>query len=125
MAQERIKEYGTINYALTHEPLLLIPYWKLPFKLYIYACGEGLGSALCQVYIANDKPYEGPACFISIHNKPTEVRYGASQMECLFLAWALERLHYYLDGSVFEEITYCNSVRSLLNMKTPNRPMLR
>ncbi|MBW0541682.1 hypothetical protein O181_081397 [Austropuccinia psidii MF-1] len=46
-------------------------------------------------------------------------------MECLCLVWALEKLHYYLYGSVFEVITDCNAVKSLLNMKTPNRHMLR
>ncbi|MBW0540217.1 hypothetical protein O181_079932 [Austropuccinia psidii MF-1] len=45
-------------------------------------------------------------------------------MMCLFLFWALEELHYYLDGSVFKVITECNSVKSLLNMKTPNRHIL-
>ncbi|MBW0540825.1 hypothetical protein O181_080540 [Austropuccinia psidii MF-1] len=57
--------------------------------------------------------------------KPTEVRYGASQMEYLCLVWALEKLHYYLDGGLFQVITDCNTVRSLLNMKTPNIHMLR
>ncbi|MBW0590762.1 hypothetical protein O181_130477 [Austropuccinia psidii MF-1] len=74
--------------------------WKLPFKLCIDACGEGLGAALHQVEIVNDKPYEGPICFISRQIKPAEARYGASQMERLCLVWALEKLHYYLDGSV-------------------------
>ncbi|MBW0529532.1 hypothetical protein O181_069247 [Austropuccinia psidii MF-1] len=46
-------------------------------------------------------------------------------MECLCLVWALEKLHYDLDGSFFEVITDCNTVNSLLNMKTPNRHMLR
>ncbi|MBW0502111.1 hypothetical protein O181_041826 [Austropuccinia psidii MF-1] len=46
-------------------------------------------------------------------------------MVCLCLVWALEKLHYYLDGSVFEVIADCNAVKSLLNMKTPNRHMLR
>ncbi|MBW0558943.1 hypothetical protein O181_098658 [Austropuccinia psidii MF-1] len=46
-------------------------------------------------------------------------------MEFLCLVWALEKLHYYLDGSGFEVITDCNEVKSLLNMKTPNRHMLR
>ncbi|MBW0522062.1 hypothetical protein O181_061777 [Austropuccinia psidii MF-1] len=46
-------------------------------------------------------------------------------MECLCFVWALEELHYYLDGSVFEVITDFNAVKSLLNMKTPNRHMLR
>ncbi|MBW0462623.1 hypothetical protein O181_002338 [Austropuccinia psidii MF-1] len=46
-------------------------------------------------------------------------------MECLCFVWAHEKLHYYLDGSVFEVITDFNEVKSLLNMKTPNRHMLR
>ncbi|MBW0579870.1 hypothetical protein O181_119585 [Austropuccinia psidii MF-1] len=46
-------------------------------------------------------------------------------MECLCFVWGLEKLHYYLDGSVFEVITDCNAVKSLLNMKTPNGHMLR
>ncbi|MBW0530972.1 hypothetical protein O181_070687 [Austropuccinia psidii MF-1] len=46
-------------------------------------------------------------------------------MECLCLVWALEKPHYYLDGSVFEVITDCNAVKSLLNMKTQKRHMLR
>ncbi|MBW0515996.1 hypothetical protein O181_055711 [Austropuccinia psidii MF-1] len=125
MTQERIQAYEKIKYALTNAPLLLMPDWKLPFKLYIDACGEGLGSALHQVEIVNENPYEGPICFISRQIKPTEAIYGASQMECLFLFWDLEKLHYYLDGSVFEVITDFNAVKSLLNMKTPNRHMLR
>ncbi|MBW0542727.1 hypothetical protein O181_082442 [Austropuccinia psidii MF-1] len=46
-------------------------------------------------------------------------------MECPFLVWALEKLHYYLDGTVFDVITDCNAVKYLLNMETPNRNMLR
>ncbi|MBW0512834.1 hypothetical protein O181_052549 [Austropuccinia psidii MF-1] len=77
-----------------------MPDWKLPFKIYMDACGEGLGAALHQVQIVNDKPYEGTICFISRQIKSTEV-------------------------SVFELITDCDAVKSLLNMKTPNRHMLR
>ncbi|MBW0545243.1 hypothetical protein O181_084958 [Austropuccinia psidii MF-1] len=57
--------------------------------------------------------------------KPTESRYGESQMECLFLVWALDKLHYYLDGSVFEVITDFNAMKSLIIMKTPDRNTLR
>ncbi|MBW0552260.1 hypothetical protein O181_091975 [Austropuccinia psidii MF-1] len=45
-------------------------------------------------------------------------------MVCLCLVWALQKLHYYLDGSVIEVITDCNTVKSL-NVKTPNKHMLR
>ncbi|MBW0526702.1 hypothetical protein O181_066417 [Austropuccinia psidii MF-1] len=125
MTQEIITAYEKIKKALTEAPLLLMPDWNITFKLYIDACGDGLGAALHQVQIIDDKPTEGPVCYISRQIKPTEARYGASQMECLCLVWALEKLHYYLDGSVFEVITDFNAVKSLLNMKTPNRHMLR
>ncbi|MBW0558032.1 hypothetical protein O181_097747 [Austropuccinia psidii MF-1] len=46
-------------------------------------------------------------------------------MECLCLVWALEKLNYLLEGFVFEVITDCTAVKLLLNMKTPNRHMLR
>ncbi|MBW0577673.1 hypothetical protein O181_117388 [Austropuccinia psidii MF-1] len=46
-------------------------------------------------------------------------------MEFLCLVWASEKLHYYLDGTVFDVITDCNAVKSLLNMKSPNSHMLR
>ncbi|MBW0588699.1 hypothetical protein O181_128414 [Austropuccinia psidii MF-1] len=106
MRQERIQAYGKISKALTEAPLLLIPDWNIPFKLYIDACEDGLGEALHQVQIIDAKPTEEPACYISIQIKPTEARYDASQMECLL-------------------ITDCNAVKSILNMKTPNRHLLR
>ncbi|MBW0517920.1 hypothetical protein O181_057635 [Austropuccinia psidii MF-1] len=102
-----------------------MPDWKLPFKLYIDACGEVLGAALHQTQIINDKPEKGPIYFISRQIKPTEARYGASQMEFFCLVWDLDKLHYYLDGTALDFITDCNSVKSLLNMNTPNRHILR
>ncbi|MBW0510426.1 hypothetical protein O181_050141 [Austropuccinia psidii MF-1] len=96
-----------------------MPDWNILSKLYIDACGDGLGEALHNVQIIDDKPTEGPVWYNSRQINPTEARYGASQMECLFPVWALDRLHYYLDGSAFEVITDCNA------MKTPNRHMLR
>ncbi|MBW0507210.1 hypothetical protein O181_046925 [Austropuccinia psidii MF-1] len=125
MTQESIQAYEKIRKALTEAPSLLIPYWNIPYKFYIDGCGDGLGAALHQVQIIDDKPTEVPVFYISRQIKPTEDRYCASQMEYLFFVWELEKLHYYLDGSVFEVITDCNAVNSLLNMKTPNRHMLR
>ncbi|MBW0520702.1 hypothetical protein O181_060417 [Austropuccinia psidii MF-1] len=125
MTEERVKAYEELKNSLTNSPFYLITDWKLPCKLYIDACGEGLGAALHQTQIIDDKPVEGPICFISRQRKPTEAMYVVNQMECLCLVWALEKLHYYFDGTLFDVITDCNSVKSLLNMKTPNRHMLR
>ncbi|MBW0505511.1 hypothetical protein O181_045226 [Austropuccinia psidii MF-1] len=95
MTQDRIKAYEKIRKDLLEAPLLHIPDWNRPFKLYIDACGDGLAEELHQVQIIDDKPTEGP------------------------------KLHYYLDGSVFEGITDSNAMKSLPNMKNPNRNGLR
>ncbi|MBW0548803.1 hypothetical protein O181_088518 [Austropuccinia psidii MF-1] len=125
MTVDRVKAFESLRQALTTSPLLLMPDFKLPFKIYLDASGDGLGAALHQVQIINDKPVEGPICFISMQIKPTEARYGASQMEFLCLVWALEKLNYFLKGCVFEVIKDCTAVKSLLNMNTPNRHILR
>ncbi|MBW0588497.1 hypothetical protein O181_128212 [Austropuccinia psidii MF-1] len=78
MTFDRVKAFESLREALTTAPLLLIPDFKLPFKFYINASGDGLGAALHQVQIINDKPVEEPICFISRKIKPTEARYGES-----------------------------------------------
>ncbi|MBW0550736.1 hypothetical protein O181_090451 [Austropuccinia psidii MF-1] len=88
-----------------------MPDFKLPFKLYIDASGDGLGAELHQVHIINDKPVEGPICFISRQIKPTEARYGTSKIECLCLVWDLKKLNYFLEGCDFEVITDCTAVK--------------
>ncbi|MBW0498286.1 hypothetical protein O181_038001 [Austropuccinia psidii MF-1] len=93
MTVDRVKAFESFRQSLTTAPLLLMPDFKVPFKLYIYSSGDGLGAELHQVQIVNDKPMEGPIFFISRQIKPTEARYGASQMECLCLFWALEKLN--------------------------------
>ncbi|MBW0553318.1 hypothetical protein O181_093033 [Austropuccinia psidii MF-1] len=77
MTQERIEPYEKIRKALTEAPLLLMPDWNIPFKFYLDACGDGLGAALHQVQIIDDKPTEGPVCYISRQIKPTEARWSA------------------------------------------------
>ncbi|MBW0572162.1 hypothetical protein O181_111877 [Austropuccinia psidii MF-1] len=125
MTADRVKAFESLREVLTTSPLLLMPDFELPFKLYIDASGDGLGAALHRVHIINDKPVEGPICFISRKIKLTEARYGASQMKCLCLVWALEKFNYFLEGCAFEVITDCTAVKSLLDMKTPNRRMIR
>ncbi|MBW0510633.1 hypothetical protein O181_050348 [Austropuccinia psidii MF-1] len=117
MTVDSLKGFESLRQALTTSPLLLMPV--------IDASGDGLGAALLQVQIINDKPVEGGICFISRQIKPTEARYGASQIECLCLVWALEKLNYFLEGGVFEVIIDCTTVKSPSSMNTPNRHMLR
>ncbi|MBW0560612.1 hypothetical protein O181_100327 [Austropuccinia psidii MF-1] len=60
MTVDRVKAFESLRQALTTAPLLLIPDFKLPFKLYLDASGDGLSAALHQVQIINDKSVKGP-----------------------------------------------------------------
>ncbi|MBW0577631.1 hypothetical protein O181_117346, partial [Austropuccinia psidii MF-1] len=126
ITKERKDAYERIKYKLTNAPVLSLPYFELPFKLYIdAACSQGLVAALHQRQIVDGEPTEGVICCISRKLKDSQARYGATQTECLCLVWALKKLHYYLEGAVFEVYTDCTALKSLLNMKTTNRHMLR
>ncbi|MBW0509838.1 hypothetical protein O181_049553 [Austropuccinia psidii MF-1] len=98
--------YERIKYELANAPVLILPEFELPFKLYIdAACSQGLGAALHQRHIVDGEPREGVMCYISGQLKDSEVRYGATQTEFLCLVWALEK--------------------TLLLLETTNRHMLR
>ncbi|MBW0538507.1 hypothetical protein O181_078222 [Austropuccinia psidii MF-1] len=126
ITKEKREAYERIKYELTITPVLILPEFEVPFKLYIdAACSQGLGAALHQRQILDGEPREGVICYISMKLKDSEARDGASQPECLLLAWALEKLHYYLEGAVFDVYIDCTALKSLLNMKTTNKRMLR
>ncbi|MBW0588753.1 hypothetical protein O181_128468 [Austropuccinia psidii MF-1] len=126
ITKERRDAYERIKYELTNKRVLILPDFELPFKLYIdVECNQGSGAALHQRQTVDDEPREGSIFYISRQLKDSEAGYGATQTECLFLVWALENLHYYLEGAVFEVYTDCTALKSLLNMKNTNRHMLR
>ncbi|KAI7951629.1 hypothetical protein MJO28_007313 [Puccinia striiformis f. sp. tritici] len=125
MTHDRVVRFEELRIAMTSAPVLAQPDYDKPFILYIDACLDGLGAALHQEFLIDDKRIEKPILFISRQIRDAEKRYGASQMECLALVWSLEKLHYYLEGSKFVVITDCTAVRTLMHMKTPNRHMLR
>ncbi|MBW0547278.1 hypothetical protein O181_086993 [Austropuccinia psidii MF-1] len=126
ITKERRDVYERIKYELTNAPVLIFPDFELPFKLYIDAVFiQGLGAALHQRQIVVGEPTEGVICYISRQLKDSEARYAATRTECLCLVWALEKRHYYLEGAVFKVYTDCTALKSLLNMNTTNRHILR
>ncbi|MBW0503328.1 hypothetical protein O181_043043 [Austropuccinia psidii MF-1] len=126
ITKERRAAYGRIKYELTNALLIIFPDFEPSLKLYIdTACSQGLGAALNQRQIVDVEPREGVICYISRQLKDSEARYWATQTECLCLVWAPEILHYNLEGAVFEVYSDCTAVKSLLDMKTTNRHMLR
>ncbi|MBW0477492.1 hypothetical protein O181_017207 [Austropuccinia psidii MF-1] len=126
ITKERRDAYERRKHELTNAPVLILPDFELPFKSYIdAACSQGLGAALHQRQIVDVEPREGVICYISRQLKDSEARNGATQTKCLFLVQAPEKLYHYLEGAVFEVYTDCTALKSLLNMQTTNRHMLR
>ncbi|MBW0467249.1 hypothetical protein O181_006964 [Austropuccinia psidii MF-1] len=126
LTKERREAYERIKHELTNAPVLILPNFELLFKLYIdAACSQGLEAALHQRQIVDGELREGVICYISRQPKDSEARYGAALTEFLCVVWALEKLHYYLEDAVFEVYTDCTALKSLLNVNTTNRQMLR
>ncbi|MBW0557262.1 hypothetical protein O181_096977 [Austropuccinia psidii MF-1] len=126
ITKERRDAYERIRHELTNSAVLILPDFELPFKLGIdAACSQGLGEALHQRQIVYSETREGVICYISRKLKNSEAMYGATKTECLCLVWSLEKLHYYLEGAVFEVYTACTALKALLNQKNTNRHMLR
>ncbi|MBW0486590.1 hypothetical protein O181_026305 [Austropuccinia psidii MF-1] len=79
ITKERRDEYERIKHELTNAPLLILPDFELPFKLYIdAACSQGLGEAFHQREIVDGEPREGLICPTSRQLKDSDAKYGAS-----------------------------------------------
>ncbi|MBW0493280.1 hypothetical protein O181_032995 [Austropuccinia psidii MF-1] len=124
--KERRDAYERRKYELTNEPVLILPDFELPLNLYIdAACSQGLGAALHHRQIVDGEPREEVIGYICRQLRDSEARYGAIQTECLCLVWVLEKIHYHLEGAVFEFYTDCTALKSFLNMKTTNKHILK
>ncbi|MBW0479663.1 hypothetical protein O181_019378 [Austropuccinia psidii MF-1] len=79
ITKERRDAYERIKHELTNAPVLILPKFELPLKLYIdTACSQGFGAALHQRQIVDGQQREGVICYISRKLKDSEAGYGAT-----------------------------------------------
>jgi hypothetical protein len=100
---------------------LYYPQFNQPFFIYTDASQKGLGAGLYQ----EQNNREVPLAFISRTLRKPELRYGATQLECLAVVWSLEKFHFYIDGQYVYIITDCIAIKSLMTAACLNRFMLR
>ncbi|MBW0513312.1 hypothetical protein O181_053027 [Austropuccinia psidii MF-1] len=63
ITKQRSNAYERIKHEVINAPVLILPDFELPFKLYIdAACSQGLGAALNQIRILDGEPREGVIC---------------------------------------------------------------
>jgi hypothetical protein len=107
--------------ALVDAVELHYPRFNEPFEAHTDASIQGLGAGLYQ----HQDGKLVPLAFISRLLRDAEHRYGATQLECLCVVWALEKYHFYIDGQDVTIVTDCIALRSLLTARWVNRLMLR
>ena len=123
--KEHDTAFTTAKEAMAAAATLYKPDWDKPFMLYTDASFQGLGAGLYQMFTHNGRECEVPLVFISRQLAKGELRYGATQLECLCVVWALEKLHFYLHGAQFTIVTDCDALKTLLTAKWVNRHMIR
>ena len=84
-------------------PILAYPNFKQTFIVATDASYNGYGATLSQ--IDSDRK-EHPIVYASKNLRSGEVNYGATELECAAIVWAVKYFHKYLETSKFILITY-------------------
>ena len=82
-------------------PILVFPYWKLPFHVHVDASSIALGVILAQ-------PGEGldhPIAFASRKLSSAKHNYRTTERGGLVMAYALQKFRHYLVGAHFKMFT--------------------
>ncbi|GAA6022504.1 hypothetical protein JCM10207_008535 [Rhodosporidiobolus poonsookiae] len=119
-----IAAFEALRHALLNAPVLGQPDYKKPFEVSTDASFLGLGGCLEQVQTFETGTRKVAICFISRQLKASEERYSMPQLECLAVVWALNKLHIFIDGLPFTVWTDAGSLKTLMDMAAPSRPML-
>ena len=110
--------------ALCNSPVLATFNENLATRICTDASSKGLGAVLEQQQSNGDWK---PIIFISRSLSPAETRYGATELECLGIHWAIQRLRPYIEGLKFDLITDHAALQWLFSKEQdhPNRRLSR
>lgn len=104
-----------LKIALTTTPVLSMPDFNKPFSIHCDASNVGVGAVLLQGE-GND---EQVIAFMSKKLLATEMKYSATERECLAVLMAIEHFRPYIDGVQFTVITDHSSLTWLMGLKEP------
>jgi len=107
--------FEKLRQALTDSPVLIHPDFTREFILYCDACRKGIAAVLQQVCLEDMK--EHPILYVSRRLSSAESHYGATELECLAVVWALDKLSHYLDGSTFKLVTDHSALKWIWDIK--------
>lgn len=100
--RDQQEAFEILKKRLMTAPILAYPNFKQTFILATDASYNGYGATLSQ--IGPDKK-EHPIAYASKSLRPGEINYGATELECAAIVWAVEYFYKYLGTSKFILIT--------------------
>ncbi|BFG25055.1 hypothetical protein CerSpe_113290 [Prunus speciosa] len=108
--------YSKIQQIITKLPTMRAPITGLPLKLYLAATNTAVGALLAQ---DDHKGEESPIYYVSRQLRGAETRYPKTELLCLALIYAAQRLGHYFLAHKLQLVVKSDPVRYLLT-----RPVL-
>ncbi|GFT09906.1 retrovirus-related Pol polyprotein from transposon 412 [Trichonephila clavipes] len=105
---------------LIDKPVLYAPNFEREFIVQTDASNAGMGAVLTQL---TEQGEEHPILYLSKKFSEVEKRYCTTEKECASIVFAINRLHYYLDGNSFLVMTDHNPL-VWLNRNVSSNPRL-
>jgi len=99
-------------------PILIYPNYKTEFILSTDASYNGYGATLSQIA---DDGKEHPIAYASKSLKKEEVNYGATELECAAIVWAIEHFHKYFGTNHFTLVTDHSALQWLKSSQPKGR----
>ncbi|GFS49928.1 retrovirus-related Pol polyprotein from transposon 17.6 [Trichonephila clavipes] len=109
--------FNKVKRALTEAPVLQLSNFQEQFNLFTDACGVGIGAMLNQNH--------RPIAFASRTLNKAERNYAVTELECLPVIWALNKLRTYFGSLSVKIITDHAALTKLTNGKNLSSRMIR
>lgn len=119
--EEENAAFIQLKEMLCRDPILRSPDFNLTFKVYTDASAVGTGAILTQEFSDG----EHVVAYSSKSLKGREVKYSATELECLAVLHALQSFRPYIEGYQFELITDHSSLQWLHKLKNPSGRLSR
>ncbi|UYV70538.1 hypothetical protein LAZ67_7003442, partial [Cordylochernes scorpioides] len=111
-----MEAFETLKKKLTEEPILAHFNPDARIEIHTDASIVGLGAVLMQ---PDNDGFLHPIHYLSRTTSKHESKYGISELECLAIVWALQKLRPYIFGREFKVVTDHSALTWLANVRDP------
>ncbi|GJW72215.1 reverse transcriptase domain-containing protein [Tanacetum coccineum] len=120
-SKECIDAFQTLKKKLTEAPILVVPYWNLPFELMCDASDFAIGAVLGQQKMKHFQPIH----YASKTMTEAQIHYTTTEKEMLAVVYAFEKFRPYLVLSKSIVYTDHSALKYLINKQDAKPRLLR